>query len=298
MGVDMADLDGDGVTDIVVSNIAESFALEESHFAFIGTGDVARMRTGTAPYDDRSEALGLSRSSWGWDAKVADFDNDSSAEVLQATGFIRGSVNRWPELHELAMSNDTLLSNPSVWPRFQPGTQLSPGRLFFFVRGPGGRYEDLSTTWGWTARRSAAGSRSRTSTTMAGSTSPSRTNGSPRSSIRMPARRQAHSCSWPFSAIPLRRASRRRPVAPRGAAIPAIGAEVTVRLPDGSRRFAHVDGGNGHSGRRSPEVHFGLGTIARDRALPVAVRWRARDGSARDTTLVLEPGAYTLRVPW
>ena len=148
MGVDFADLDGDGVTDIFVSNIAESFALEESHFVFIGTGDAAVMRTGTAPYVDRSEALGLSRSGWGWDAKIADFDNDGASEVLQATGFIRGSVNRWPELHELAMGNDTLLSNPSVWPRFQPGTQLSPGRLFFFVRGAGGRYEDLSNDVG------------------------------------------------------------------------------------------------------------------------------------------------------
>ena len=39
MGVDFADLNGDGVPDIYVSNIAEEFALEESHFAFVSTGE-------------------------------------------------------------------------------------------------------------------------------------------------------------------------------------------------------------------------------------------------------------------
>ena len=42
------------------------------------------------------EALGLSRSDWGWDLKLADFANDGRLELVQATGFVRGSVNRWP----------------------------------------------------------------------------------------------------------------------------------------------------------------------------------------------------------
>src|SRR5206468_13064041 len=65
-------------------------------------------------------------------------------EIVQAKGFLRGSVNRWPELHELAMGNDELLSDPRSWPRFQPGDDLS-GREgnSFFVRTRGGRYVDL-----------------------------------------------------------------------------------------------------------------------------------------------------------
>jgi hypothetical protein len=40
--------------------------------------------------------------------------------VLQATGFVRGSVNRWPELQELATANDGLLAHVAAWPRFAP----------------------------------------------------------------------------------------------------------------------------------------------------------------------------------
>ncbi len=81
MGVDFGDLNGDGILDIFVSNIAAEFALEESHFAFLGTGETMRMLQGIAPFHDQSERLGLSRSSWGWDAKIADFDNDGAPEV-------------------------------------------------------------------------------------------------------------------------------------------------------------------------------------------------------------------------
>src|SRR5262249_31472405 len=125
MGVDFGDLNGDGILDIFVSNIVADDALEESHFAFLGTGETSRMRQGIAPYSDESERLGLSRSSWGWDAKLADFDNDGVPEVVQAVGFVKGATDRWPELQELAMGNDALLHDPRNWPRFAPGDDPS-----------------------------------------------------------------------------------------------------------------------------------------------------------------------------
>src|SRR5581483_10980 len=99
MGVDFGDLNGDGLPDIFVSNITTQFALEESNFAFVNTAEPSLMWRGIAPFEDRSEPLGLSRSGWGWDAKLGDFDNGGALQVLQATGFLRGEVNRWPELH-------------------------------------------------------------------------------------------------------------------------------------------------------------------------------------------------------
>jgi hypothetical protein len=74
---------------------------------------------------------------------------------------------------------------------------------------------------------------------------------------------------------------------------PAIGATATVYLPDGRRMTAQADGGSGHSGKRSPEIHFGLGTAPADLALSVEVRWRDRDG-IHAQQLQLKPGWHTV----
>ncbi len=120
MGVDFGDLDDDGRLDIVVSNIAAPFALQESNFAFLRTGGAARPRP-ACPVHDESERLGLARSGWAWDVKLGDFDNDGSQEIVQATGFVRGTANRWPELHELAIGNDDAAALPAA-----PGRASGP----------------------------------------------------------------------------------------------------------------------------------------------------------------------------
>jgi hypothetical protein len=119
MGVDFGDLNGDGWPDIYVSNITQEYGLEESHFVFLSTGRVDLMKNGVAPYVDRGESLGLSRSGWGWDTRLGDFNNDGVLEALQATGFMKGNVNRWADLHEVVMGNDQLLRNPRSWPSLQ-----------------------------------------------------------------------------------------------------------------------------------------------------------------------------------
>lgn len=107
------------------------------------------MSSGTAPYLDRSEAIALSRSGWAWDARLVDFDNDGTPEALQALGFVRGSVNRWPELHKIAMGNDELLSRPAAWHNFIPGDDLS-GHTHnpFSVRAADGQYYVVATEMG------------------------------------------------------------------------------------------------------------------------------------------------------
>ena len=86
---------------------------------------------------------------WGWETKFGDFDNDGELEALQATGFRKGKVNRWPELHELALSNDAMVPLPGSWFQLQEGDDLSGHQHNpFFVRSASGRYYDLAKELG------------------------------------------------------------------------------------------------------------------------------------------------------
>jgi hypothetical protein len=300
MGVDFGDLNGDGLLDIYVSNIAGEFSLEESHFAWVSTGRTRQMRDGVAPYVDRSEPLGLSRSSWGWEARLDDFDNDGVPEALQAIGFTRGTTNRWPELHELAMGNDQLTSHPGSWHRFLPGdADLSghePDR--FFVRAADGRYYDLAREVGLGLPQVTRGIATadvdgdgRLDFALANQWGPSRFY---RNDVPRPGAFLGLHLLLPLDGNDgATRVSGGHPG--RGVrARPAVGAAATVRLPDGSVRVAQVDGGNGHSGKRSADLHFGLGRLPAGAALRVELRWRGADGRLRAETLRLTPGWHTV----
>ncbi len=72
---------------------------------------------------------------------------------------------------------------------------------------------------------------------------------------------------------------------------PAINASVEVTTRSGKHLIAQVDGGNGHSGKRSPDLHFGLG--GESTPVTVEVKWLA-DGKARHETFQLDPGWHTV----
>ncbi len=291
MGVDFCDLNGDGMPDIYVSNIAQDWALEENHFVWVSNGHPEQLRQGIAPYADRSEPLGLARSAWSWDARMVDFDNDGVPEAIQASGFVRGRVDRWPELQELAMGNDDLLHLPQFWPHFRPGDDLS-GHAHdpFFVRAASGRYFDIAADLGMgdtqISRGIAVGDidgDGRLDFVVANQWGDSYV---------------FHNLSpavGSFLGLDLRlpvTAGADGPGARLGR--PAVGAAATVTLPDGRRLSAQVDGGSGHSGKRAPILHFGLGRLPATTPLRVTVRWRAPGGALRSRTWTTTPGWHRI----
>jgi enediyne biosynthesis protein E4 len=264
MGVDFGDVNGDGWPDMFVSNIAAPYALEESNFLWMSTGHVELMAQGIAPYVDRGESLGVSRSGWAWDARLADFNNAGVPEALQAVGFIRGAANRWPELHEIAMGNDLLLRRPASWHRFEVDDDLSGHEHNpFYVRASDGRYYDVAPEMGMDDSHVSRG------------IAIADVDGDGLLDYALANQWEDsvffHNLSAPRGEFLGLRIQRR-------SGTPAIGAAATVFLSDGRRLISQVDGGSGHSGKRSFEIHFGLGSVDKQQPLKVDVRWRDRDG--------------------
>jgi hypothetical protein len=282
MGVDFGDLNGDGLPDIFVSNVATRFGLTESYFLWLSTGDTAQFMKGVAPYVHGIERLGLARSGFAWEARLADFDNDGVLEAMQACGFIRGKINRWPELQALGTSNSQIVHDPRLWPSFRPGADLSGADCNpFFVRGSDGRYHDIAPAIGLGEPLVSRGiaiadvdGDGRLDFVTANQWGPSYV--------------FRNESSHPGAFLGLRITH------PNGS--PLIGAVARVHLPDGRNLLGQVDGGSGHSGHRSPEVHFGLGALPASQRVEVDLAWRDRAGRAHRRSLQMTPGWHTLRL--
>lgn len=302
MGVDFGDVNGDGVPDIYVSNIADEFALQESHFLWLSTGDTKAMKSGRAPYEHGAEKLGLARSGWGWDTKLADLNNDGALEAMQATGFVRGNVNRWPELQALGTGNDDLMTNPHNWPPFRSGADLSGhDRFAFFAKDSKGRFQNIGVDVGFsepTVSRGIAVS----DVDGDGRLDFAIANQWEESAFYFNDSREAGSFLGLHLLLPLTRGVTTRIASghPNSSLFgrPAVGAIARVTLPNGKSISSQVDGGNGHSGKRSPDLHFGLGGTSPEAGLKVQIKWRDPSGSVHDQNIQVHSGWNTVVLGW
>jgi enediyne biosynthesis protein E4 len=297
MGVDFGDLDGDGLYDAFVSNITTSFGIEESNFAFINTArdqsDVRyQMADGRAPFADRSAPMDVAWSGWGWDVKIADFNNSGNVDIAQATGFVKGTVNRWPQLQEMATSNDDLTANPFWWPHLAAGDDVAGNQtLAFFVKDPrSDRYVNLSAKLGLAVPVPTRG------------VATGDVDGD--GLLDFAVARQwdkpifYHNDSpapGAFLGLRLTRDAAPAPGSMPAPGTPVIGAEVSVRLPDGRTLVQRVDGGSGHAGKRSHEVHIGLGDGV-TAPVPVHLQWRDAEGQVQQADLTLTPGWHDIQL--
>ncbi|HST47987.1 FG-GAP-like repeat-containing protein [Jatrophihabitans sp.] len=295
MGVDFADLNSRGKFDFLISNINVAWGLEESNLVFVNDAkdeaDMARqLAKGVAPFTQKAQQYGLAWTGWCWDVKTGDFLNNGQQEVIQTDGFIKGKINRWNWLQEAATANDDLLVNPAMWPNFQPGDDMSGNEsLAFYARNSEGTYVNINSELGLAVpiptRAIATGDTTGTGTldfAVARQWGPPAfyTNESPDrgNALELQLYRPATDPAGAGKGL-------------QALGTPAYGATVRITTPQGSQ-ISQVDGGGGHVGFRSFDVHFGIGSYTGP--VSVQIQWHDTEGGLHQQTLSLKPGVHTL----
>jgi hypothetical protein len=191
----------------------------------------------------------------------------------------------------MAMTNDDLLSNPAMWPNVKPGDDIAGHqKMAFYAKNSDGKYVDISSQIGTAVpiptRGLATGD---TTGTGALDFAIARQWGPPAFYANQSPNRGN------FLDLRLYRpATDKSSVAGKGLSnlgSPAYSATVTVTTPNGTA-ISQLDGGSGHGGFRSFDVHFGLGSF--DGAATVNLQWRDIDGQLHQQKQQLTPGVHSL----
>ena len=289
MSIDFGDLEGNGRFDMFVSNITQEWGLEESNMVWHNTAASpaearSRLAQGVAPFRNVAASRDLAWVGWGWDAKMADFDNSGRLSIVQTCGFVKGRINRFNWLQELAMSNDLMLQEPQMWPKAVPGDDIAGSNpLAFWVRQDGGNYVNLSPELGLDVATPTRGvAVADTDADGAQDFAVARQWGPPAYY------RNTHAGTGDFLGLRLY-----RPAAEGTLGTPAYGAQVRVTTADGHAQLAQLDGGSGHSGKRSFDVFFGLGDTA-GKPVTAELIWRDLSGATHTQRLQFDAGWHDL----
>jgi enediyne biosynthesis protein E4 len=294
MGVDFGDLADNGKFDMMISDITTAWGLEESNLVFMNAAsDDQEMKqdlaSGVAPFDQDAEQMGLAWTGWSWDVKFGDFLNDGNLDVVQTDGFIKGTVDRWNWLQELAMTNDDLLSNPANWPVVEPGDDLAGHQcLAFYASDGSGGYVNVSDQLGLCDETPTRG------------VATADTRGDGRLDFAV-ARQWGPPVFYANNSPDLGNSldlNLYRPAAGRqpgrgleGVGAPAYGTTVQISY-GGHTQISQLDGGSGSAGKRSFEVSFGLGSY--DGPVNARLSWVDNGGKPHQQNITLDTGTHNL----
>jgi len=302
MSIDFGDINNDGIFDMTVSNIGSPFALQEAHFLWTSTGKTDRIAQGIAPWVDRADDAGVAHSAWAWDSKFEDFDNDGVLELVQATGLVKGTENRWPDFAQVGGADDALVKYQASWPRFLEGSDVdgSYPNPFWALAG-NGRYAELS---GDLFPGLTPATRGIAIADVDGDGYPEmvyanfwedshyiKNQSTENSFLGLHLLLPVASNAGAGKSLTTTTVHDGHPTWREGT--PAIGAFVEAEIPNGPRQIRQVDGGNGHSGQRSPEVLFGLGHTSVTE-IRVRITWRDAQSALHHEVLSLKPGYHTV----
>lgn len=294
MSIEFGDLRNTGKLDAFVSNITVSWGIEESNLLWINTSkDNADARNqlanGDAPFENQAFDHGVAFTGWGWDAKMADFDNSGNMAIVQADGFVKGTINRWNWLQELAMMNDQLVHDPHMWPKAEAGDDIAGDEpLAFYARtNDGTRFANVSQELGIAWPNLTRG------IAIADTTGTGYQDLAVARQWNQPVFfRNEHPQQNAYVGLRLHRPVADKSGGLQGIGTPAYGAVVKFTTADGKVHQARVDGGSGHAGKRSFDVYFGLGSS--NAPVKAELCWRDLTGQVHMQTLTLNPGWHDL----
>lgn len=135
MGADSGDLNNDGLTDFIVTDMRD-----RSHTAFLagleeagrGLWEIERapqlipqymwntvyLNTGTPRYQEAAHLTGMAATGWTWSVRLADLDHDGRQDVLYTAGMIRNFVD--PDLIDRQNVAPNLRARAAVWKEAPP----------------------------------------------------------------------------------------------------------------------------------------------------------------------------------